>query len=120
MAMTAESADAARIPEWTLGERMQKARQTAGLSRDYMARLVNKKVKTIIAWETGARNVGNALAVLEVWAQVTSVSYAWLLTGGVTRVTYWGMPAVVEDNSHPRLPMELPPSTTTPLLAVVE
>ncbi len=118
MAMTAESVDGARIPEWSLGERMHKARTTAGLSREHMAELVGKKVKTIIAWETGARNVGNALTVLQVWAQVTGVSYAWLLTGGVTRVTKGDTFRLVEM-AQDRLPFDLPRATTSPSLVGV-
>lgn len=40
-------------PEWTLGERLAKARKVAGLTQEQMARELGIKESTLAAWEVG-------------------------------------------------------------------
>jgi transcriptional regulator with XRE-family HTH domain len=67
------------VPEWTVGERMKKARTTAGLTVEFMAEQFGVKVPTIRSWEQSVRAPRQLLDRLREWARVTGVSYVWLL-----------------------------------------
>jgi transcriptional regulator with XRE-family HTH domain len=77
-------------PEWTLGDRMRKARDHAGLSQDEMGQKLTPisgqpvKHTTIATWERDVHQPRNLMAVLELWAEVTNVDLHWLVFGGVT------------------------------------
>jgi transcriptional regulator with XRE-family HTH domain len=65
-----------RVPAWTLGDRLRKARATAGLTRPQLAAGVGVSVRAIAAAETDERAPGQL--ELGRWAQVTGVPVGWL------------------------------------------
>jgi transcriptional regulator with XRE-family HTH domain len=67
------------IPTWTRGERMAKARNSAGLDQDQMGELLGVSDKTISSWETEKRQPRNMMKVLKTWAEITDVPLWWLL-----------------------------------------
>ena len=67
------------IPQWTLGDRLRKAREDAGLSQAELADLVNVSRATVSNAEVGARRP--LPITIESWARVTSVPEEWLKTG---------------------------------------
>jgi transcriptional regulator with XRE-family HTH domain len=70
------------VPEWTLGDRLRKAREHAGLSQEQMARLLHVSPATISNWETGARHArGGEINMARRWAKETRVPETWLLVG---------------------------------------
>ena len=84
-----------RIPDWTLGERLEKARKEAGLKQEDMAAIMDVSPATISNWETGARKpVMGEIELVKRWAAETDVDVAWLL--GVS--TYWNPPGASDLN----------------------
>lgn len=69
------------IPEWTLGDRLRKSRQNAGISTALMAEHFNKSEQAINAWEKDTRTPGRLLTILAEWAELTGTDYTWLVTG---------------------------------------
>jgi DNA-binding transcriptional regulator YiaG len=68
------------VPEWTLGDRLRKAREHAGLKQDEMAAIIEVSPATISNWETGARHPrGGELRMIHQWSEVTRVPETWLL-----------------------------------------
>jgi transcriptional regulator with XRE-family HTH domain len=73
-----------RVPVWTTGERMAKARRDAGLSQAEMAALLTTpdrpvSKQTVSNWEKGVNQPRQFQQVLDQWAEVTHVSVLWLL-----------------------------------------
>lgn len=68
--------EAATIPEWSLPERLGKARQTAGLSPIEMASRLGVTDRTVRNWESGATRVTKAQVIA--YATVTKVPVAWI------------------------------------------
>jgi transcriptional regulator with XRE-family HTH domain len=73
-----------RVPVWTTGERMAKARRDAGLSQAEMADLLTTPERpvskqTVSNWEKGVNQPRQFQQVLEQWAKTTNVSVLWLL-----------------------------------------
>lgn len=66
------------MPEWTLADRLRKARESAGLEQTELAELAGISRATISAAENGARP---ARATLRLWALATGVPVTWLETG---------------------------------------
>ncbi|MDF1705054.1 MAG: helix-turn-helix transcriptional regulator [Aeromicrobium sp.] len=69
------------IPTWTLAEKLQKARKTAGISRADMAQRLGKAERTVISWECSEREPH--ITLVERWAHLTSVDFDWLSEGVV-------------------------------------
>lgn len=69
------------IPEWTVGDRLAKARQSARVSRDEMAQLLGVHRNTVSNYERGT--TAPSVAVLRVWAQRCEVPFEWLRSGEV-------------------------------------
>lgn len=67
-----------RVPEWTLADRLAKARISAGLSQADVAELLDCSVGSVGRWENGFPVKRSA--VLH-YALVTGVSFEWLLKG---------------------------------------
>lgn len=65
------------IPQWTLGDRLRKARAETGLSQEEFARLILVSEGTVANYEAGATQHPKRL-VLEQWAKATGVPYWWL------------------------------------------
>jgi transcriptional regulator with XRE-family HTH domain len=68
-----------QIPEWTLADRLRKARESAGLSQQEMADHLGLSRVTVGTYENGATP---KLAVLRVWAMRTGVPLDWLRAVG--------------------------------------
>ena len=67
------------VPEWTIGDRLRKARNLTGLTVEDFARRTLISAKTINNYE--ADRVEQQPLRLEKWASVTGVSLHWLRTG---------------------------------------
>lgn len=78
------------VPEWTLADRLAKARTAAGLSQADIAELLDCSVGSVARWEKGLPVKRSA--VLH-YALVTGVSFVWLMTGET--------PAAVEPVTAP-------------------
>lgn len=80
------------VPEWTMGDRIRKARRESGVSqRDLHAALVLAGIdvtpQALGNWESGANDVSEKLRsqVAAVVALKTRVNRNWLLTGSTRR-----------------------------------
>lgn len=71
----------ALIPDWTLGDRLAKARETAGVTVQEMADHLAVSRNTVSNYEHGRTRVTRA--VVFAYADLTGVSVQWLLTGTV-------------------------------------
>lgn len=70
-----------RIPEWTMGDRMRKAREVAGLDQRAFAERLGVSRQTVTNAEKG--HVGVRKITIKAWAMATGVPAAWLETGAV-------------------------------------
>lgn len=71
--------DVGVVPEWTIGDRLRKARLRLGLGQREMAELVGVTQKTIWAAESGTTNPSRLL--VRSWAMASGVDPVWLATG---------------------------------------
>lgn len=71
-----------RIPVWTQGDRLTKARETARLSQEELAHLTGLSRQTISNYERDA--VVQRRSGLNLWAMATGVPVEWLVTGEYT------------------------------------
>ena len=122
MAMSAEDipTEGPRIPAWTVGDRMAKARESAGKTQAQMGEHFGVKAETISTWENMTRQPKQFNDKLRQWAEVTNVSYTWLVTGsggGVSMVTKDDALRLV--HSAPTLPGISAPSRIQPELSSV-
>lgn len=69
--------EATITPEWTLTDRLAKARHTAKLSQSELGRRLGLSLSTITRYETGSAEP--KLAVILAWAMACGVSTSWLL-----------------------------------------
>lgn len=67
------------IPEWTLGERLAKARKDARLEQEHMAKVFDVSSSAISNWENDISQPRRMLDVISRWAAETHVSRGWLL-----------------------------------------
>lgn len=67
------------IPEWTLGDRLRKAREAAGLEQQELAQRIGVARTTISNAEKG--KVNPRRIVINAWSLATSVPVEWLETG---------------------------------------
>jgi transcriptional regulator with XRE-family HTH domain len=72
-----------KVPTWTVGDRMRKARLAAGLSRMEMAEVMGVAPNTVSTWETGSVRPAHMSATLRLWAETTGVPEEWLVRGEV-------------------------------------
>lgn len=68
-----------RIPEWTVGDRLRKARDLAGLSQGEMADKLGVKRTSLSAWERGENQPRNFLDIVNRWGEITGVDPGWIL-----------------------------------------
>ena len=68
-----------RVPQWTIGDRLRKAREDAGLDQGQLAEAMEVSRKTIGNNETG--RVQPRRIVVRAWALATGVSFDWLWDG---------------------------------------
>src|SRR5258708_5465214 len=70
---------AGHVPQWTVGDRMRKAREDAQLNQSDLAGKVEIARSSIVNYETDRRMVSRP--VLIAWSLVTGVPYEWLCHG---------------------------------------
>lgn len=69
-----------RIPEFSLGDRLRKAREVANLSQQELADEIGVSRRSIVRYESAAKA---PKSVTLLYAMRTGVPAAWLLTGSV-------------------------------------
>ncbi len=74
--MTTQTHDV--VPQWTISDRLRKARENAGFDQGELARRMDVSRRTVSTYETG--NAPKRL-VLRAWALATGVSLTWIETG---------------------------------------
>jgi transcriptional regulator with XRE-family HTH domain len=74
-----EAPQASATPQWTLGDRLRKARETAGLSQAQLAREIGIGRTSLTHYETGKKAIPKT--ALLAWAFRTGVPFAWLADG---------------------------------------
>lgn len=67
------------IPEFTVLDRMVKARQHAGLSQTELAEVLGVSLSTVRRLEDGSK-IARAIELMG-WASATGVSTSWLVSG---------------------------------------
>lgn len=70
---------AGRIPEWSVQDRLRKAREDSGLSQVQFAQLSGLSRRTISSLETGEREPGTK--EYNLWQMTTGIPRVWLETG---------------------------------------
>ena len=70
-----------RIPEWTIADRLRKARESAGYGSKEFAEHTSMARATISAAENGHRVPSKANVRL--WALATGVPFEWIMNGEV-------------------------------------
>ncbi|WP_371512215.1 helix-turn-helix domain-containing protein [Microbacterium paraoxydans] len=73
------SAQVGKIPEWTIADRLRKARESAGYEQREFAAMTSMARGTISAAENGHRVPSKAN--IRLWALATGVPFEWLLNG---------------------------------------
>lgn len=68
--------EVAGVPAWTLGDRLRKSREHAGLTQGALADLVHAKDSTISGWERDQHRPSR-LALIR-WSEVCDVPLWWL------------------------------------------
>lgn len=72
------------IPEWSQGDRFEKARSWARLTQDQMAETLSAKLgrpvskQTISNWENDIAQPRKVAAVIAAWSEITGVDEAWI------------------------------------------
>lgn len=75
-----------QVPEWTVGDRLRKSRDNAGLKQSEMADLLceaglKASRSTVSAWEADENQPRGFRKVIYAWASITAVPAEWLFTG---------------------------------------
>lgn len=70
---------AAKNPVFTLGDRMAKSRQAAGLTQGQMGELMGVSHSSIAKWENDEMQPRRFLSRIRLWAEITGVDVAWLI-----------------------------------------
>lgn len=77
--MTTQQVGGERIPEWTLGDRLRKARHLTGMTVAEFAARIGVSDRTVNNAEGDKRTVRRI--TLNAWALATGISAKWLETG---------------------------------------
>lgn len=70
-----------RVPAWTVGDRLRKAREESGLSQQELADAIGVSRNTISNHEVGVGKREPQTLLLRAWAAATGVSVEWIRTG---------------------------------------
>src|SRR4029077_20727315 len=76
---TASSRRTSGIPQWTMLDRLRKARETAGFSKEDLAAALEVSRSTVGNYENG--KVRPQPIVVKMWAMITGVPVEWIRTG---------------------------------------
>lgn len=68
------------VPEWTVGDRLRKAREMAHMEKEQLADLIGVSRGTVANYESGATRHMKPI-VLRAWAVATGASLHWIETG---------------------------------------
>lgn len=89
------------IPVWTLGDRLRKARENAGLSQQELADAIGVARNTVGNGELGDHRP--LPITLRAWADATGVPLTWLLTGDTPPRPGHGLPRLDSNQKPPGL-----------------
>ena len=67
------------VPEWTLGDRLRKARRLTGMTQTAFAAAIGQDSKAYSQWEADNNRPRHLVDVCQEVERVTGVSAAWLL-----------------------------------------
>jgi transcriptional regulator with XRE-family HTH domain len=67
------------VPEWTMGERLAKARKEAKLTQAQIARQLGVSPATVAAWEVNRNHPRDVLALVHRWSEITEVDIMWII-----------------------------------------
>lgn len=93
---------AATVPSWTLGDRLRKAREHAGMEQGELAERIGISRGTVSNYELNRGTRPPKVVVLRAWANECNVPYEWIVDnfhGSTTRVS---SPFTGELMSSPR------------------
>lgn len=74
-----EHSTAMAVPTWTLGDRLRKAREFAGLDQDDLAAAIGISRGTVSNYELGRGQKAPKVYVLRDWAKTCGVPLEWIL-----------------------------------------
>lgn len=69
------------VPNWTLGDRLRKAREHAGLEQGELASRVGISRNTVSNYELGRGQRPPKVVILRAWATECGVPYEWIVDG---------------------------------------
>ena len=79
--MTTAANGGAIVPEFTIHDRLKKAREVAGLSRPELADRIYGSESTVSNYENNSYAKDMKEVFLRQWAMATGVSYDWIVGG---------------------------------------
>ncbi|WMM74274.1 helix-turn-helix transcriptional regulator [Rhodococcus pyridinivorans] len=88
------------IPEWTLSDRLRKAREVAGLTQSEIADRLELTRRTVGSYESGER--APKRTTIAAWAMATAVPVTWLETGTAPSPDGDGAAVVRHQGLEPR------------------
>jgi len=68
-----------RVPRWTFGDRLRKARRELGVTMDKMASAINVGPKAYAAWESGRNTPSDIADVAVRMERATGIPRTWFL-----------------------------------------
>lgn len=88
------------IPQWSVGDRLRKAREVMGLSQSEFAQATGVSQRSVSRYESLEDAAEIRRPVLLAWAFATGVSMDWLLTGSAGPHGSDGLPHL-DSNQKP-------------------
>ena len=85
--MSQHEQDGETIPEWTLGDRLRKARRASAIGTSAMAAKLGCHRNSVLGWETD--KVVPPLEVVVRWARATHVPLTWFVEDFDPPSTIW-------------------------------
>lgn len=73
-----EAMSTGRIPEWTISDRLRKARESAGLTHEQLAATIGVGRSTIYNYESPLWTRGRRAQTLHLWAIACDVDPTWI------------------------------------------
>jgi len=94
-----EAMTPAGIPEFTVADRLRKAREKTGLDHRQFASAIDSSKGTISNYESNRYTRQRKTIVLKAWALRTGVPLEWILTGQEPQDGGDGTPRIIEESS---------------------